>query len=485
VRRALACVLLCAACGAPAVAPRANPPPVASVDAADAPFRATPPPMVDVPFVPPKIESATLSNGMRVLLVERRELPVVSVDVVVRTGFADFDGDAEAFLLMAALLEQGTTTRSAAQLSDAWRAIAADHRTWVDFDSGGAGVKVLSSHLDAALALLADVLLRPAFADDEIEATRARWIAWAKQQKHAIERRAATALAASVYALDHPYGRTTLSRADALAKLSRADVTRAYAREMTPTRAQIVVAGDTSLTEILPRLEKAFGSWRGTSAPTRVIAPPADTPARVVLADVRTAQPRVFLAEPGIAYSAPDRHAVIVMNEILGGAYSSRIFRNLRETHAWTYGAFSTFAMRHGPGPFSAGGSIDVVHVGDSIRELLREVNAMRDADVSAEELSLAKRHLVLSQPSRFEAASDVTRALGTIVVHELPLDDWATFAARIDAVTIEDVRRAANAHLHPDRMKIIVTGERQKLEPMLAPFGSIEVRDADGAIVH
>jgi len=257
---------------------------------------------------------------------------------------------------------------------------------------------------------------------------------------------------------------------------------------MTPARAQIAVAGDTSVAEIVPKLEAAFGAWRGTSAPTRAIPPPIETGARVVLVDVpRTTQPRVTLAEPGIAYSARDRNAVVVMNEILGGAYSSRIFRNLRETHAWTYGAFSTFALRRGPGPFSAGGSFDAAHVGDAIRELLREVNAIRDADVSADELASAKRHLASSQLSRFETASDVTRALAAIAIHELPLDEWSTFAARIDAITVDDVRRAANAHLHPDRMKIIVTGDRQKLEPELASLGlgPIEVRDADGAVVR
>jgi len=215
----LACVAIAgcalAGCGLAGCAPAALPTrpsaaPATSADAVDAPFRATAPPLADAPFTPPKIESATLSNGVRVLLVERRELPIVCVDLIVRTGFADFDGDAEAFLLMAALLEQGTTTRSAAQLSDAWRAIAAEHRTWVDFDSGGAGFKALSTHVDAAIALLADTVMRPAFAEDEIDAARTRWTAWAKQQKFAIERRAATALAASVYGLDHPYGRTTL-----------------------------------------------------------------------------------------------------------------------------------------------------------------------------------------------------------------------------------------------------------------------------------
>ena len=193
-----------------------------------------------------------------------------------------------------------------------------------------------------------------------------------------------------------------------------------------------------------------------------------------------------MLAEPGVAYSAPDRDAVTVMNEILGGAYSSRIFRNLREARSYTYGAFSSFAMRHGAGPFSAGGAFDAAHIGDAIRELFHEIAAIRGADVTREELAAAKHHLILALPARFESASDITRALALLVVHDLSLDEWSTLAPRIDAVTIADVRRAALAHLHPDQMKIVVTGDRRTLAPILdgLGFGPTELRDADGTIV-
>jgi predicted Zn-dependent peptidase len=465
--------------------------PLASADTEtpDAPFRQRAPDVAPEPaFAPPRIDVATLSNGVRVLVVERRELPVVSVEIVMKAGFADFDGDVpEAYLLMAALLEQGTASRSASQIADGYRAIGAEHRAWVDFDSSGASVKTLSTAIDSAIDLLSDVVTHAAFSAEELEVARTRWTSWAKYQRLAIERRAASALAASVYGGDHPYGRTTLPRSFALAKVTRDDVLRVYARAMTPGRATIVVAGDVSTATLVPKLEAAFGQWaRSALAPTRIVLPPvaAAPSARVVLCDApKTTQPRVMLAEPGIAQRAPDRDAVVVMNEILGGAYSSRIFRNLRETHAYTYGAFSSFAMRHGAGPFSAGGAFDAAHVGDAIRELVHEITAMRDADVSPDELAAAKRHLVLALPARFESASDVTRSLATIVAHDLPLDEWSTFAPRIDAVSVADVRRAAQAHLHPDQMKIIVTGDRRTLEPILAGLGlgPVELRDADG----
>ncbi len=464
----------------------------ASAETPDAPFRQRAPETTpSAAFVPPKVDAAMLSNGVRVLVVERPELPVVSVEVVMKNGFADFEADTpEAFLLMAALLEQGTSTRSAAQISDGYRAIGAEHRAWVDFDSGGASFKSLSQSIDPAIVLLADIVQRPAFADDEVDVARVRWTAWAKQQRFAVERRAATALASSVYGRDHAYGRTTLARVDALARVTRDDVLRAYAREMTPARATIVAAGDVTMATILPKLESAFGAWKKVApAPTRVVPPTSIDPRapRIVLCDApRITQPRVMLAEPGVAYAAPDRLAVTVMNEILGGAYASRIFRNLREARSYTYGAFSTFAMRHGAGPFSAGGAFNAAHIGDAIRELFHEIAAIRDEDVSRDELDAAKRHLILALPARFESASDITRAMSLLVVHDLPIDEWSTLAARIDAVTIADVRRAARAHLHPDQMKIVVTGDRRSLEPILGGlgYGPLEVRDADGVVV-
>lgn len=487
---AIAASLAIAACAPtpPAHAPR--PSVAAAVDTMpDAPFRARAPEPELADFVPPRIDETRLSNGVRVLVVERRELPIASVEVVVNAGFADLEDVPEAYMLMAALLEQGTASRSAAQIADAFRALGAEHRAWSDFDSGGASAKVMSSELDAAIDLLADVVQRPAFAVDEVERARQRWTSWAKQQRLAIDRRAATALAASVYGREHPYGRTMLARPAAMARVTRDDVTRAYARQMSPARATIVVAGDVARATLVPKLEAAFGAWRAApAAPPRAVPPAEPNGARVVLCDApRTTEPRVMLAEPGVAFSSSDRDAVAVMNEILGGAYASRIFRNLRETHAYTYGAFSSFALRHGPGPFSAGGAFDAAHVGDAIRELFAEVNAIRDADVSPEELAAAKRHLVLALPARFEAASDLTRALATIAVHGLPLDEWSTYAARIGAVGVADVRRVARAHLHPDRMKVIVTGDRRQLTPALEQLGlgPIELRDADGAIVE
>jgi zinc protease len=194
----------------------------------------------------------------------------------------------------------------------------------------------------------------------------------------------------------------------------------------------------------------------------------------------------VYLADEGAPFSTPDRIALGVMNAILGGMFSSRINLDLREAHAYTYGAHSRFSMRHGAGPFIAGGAIFSQHTGDALKVLLAHVARIRDEAVTPEELADAKENARLALPARFESVDDVTGALQDLAVYRMPLDEYAKRAAEIDRVTVADVQRVARQWLHPDAMRIVVTGDRAKIETALAALGlgAIELRDAYGEVV-
>jgi predicted Zn-dependent peptidase len=196
------------------------------------------------------------------------------------------------------------------------------------------------------------------------------------------------------------------------------------------------------------------------------------------------AQSQVYLADEGVALGTPDRTPLNVMNLILGGLFSSRINLDLREAHAYTYGAHSRFSMRHGAGPFMAGGAMFAQHTGDAIREIAAQIGRIRDEAVTADELADAKEHAKHALPARFESVDEVTDALQDIAVYSLPLDEYATLAARIDAVTAADVQRVAKQWLRPDSMRVVVTGDRAKIEKDLTPIGPIEPRDAFGDAV-
>ena len=481
----------------PAPPPVPVPPPIVAPEppriTPDAPFRdhipeAGPP----VTFTPPKIESFTLKNGIRVLFVERHDLPLVDVRVVLKVGAGDVGAKPGVVSFVGSMLEQGTKKRTALQISDEYEAIGAQHAAWVDWDSGGAYAKVTSEKLDAALELLADVVTRPSFPEAEFDRLKARRLASVQQQKNEPGAMWSNAAAATLFGRAHPYGHSLLGQESDLAKMTQADLVRAYQGLFWPRRAAIVVAGDVTRAVLETKLAAAFGAWKGQgreepgSSPA-VPRPPAKDAPRVILVDwPRAPQSVVRLAEVGVPRSAPDHDAVVLMNTILGGMFSSRINLNLREAHAYTYGAYSGFAMRHGAGNFSAGGSMIADKTAAAIHELFAEIEAMRDKPVSDEELSDAKESIKLGLPGDFETVNAMTGALAEIVVHGLPVDEYATMPARVDRLTAADVQKAAKAHLHPGALRVIVVGDKATLGPQLEQLhlGPIEERDAYGELI-
>jgi zinc protease len=491
----LGCLVGCASGAAPLppVAPAAPPPPpTLAVEpphvTPDAPFREhAPGPGPAISFVPPEIQAFTLKSGIRVLLVERHDLPIVSVRVVVKAGAGDMPSEPPGLLsFMGGMLEQGTKKRTALQISDQFEAIGAVHGAWVDWDSGGASVKVTPDKLDAALDLLGDIVIHPTFPDEEIERLKARRLSSIRQEKNSTGAMGSNAVAASVYGRTHPYGHSLGGQEQDAAKLTHAELMKAYSSLFASSRTQIVVAGDVTRDALRKKLEPAFGAWKTAGGPMSLPKPPAPhkDDARVVWVDKPGAsQSVVRLAEVGVARSAPDRDAIVVMNAILGGMFSSRINLNLREAHGFTYGASSGFQMRHGAGQFSAGGDIVADKTAPAIVELLKELRGMREKPVSDEELANAKQDIEAAMPGRFETVTEVTGALADLVVYELPLDEYATRPARIEKITAEDVQKAARTHVHPDLVKIVVVGDRAAVGPSLETLhlGAFQDRDAYG----
>ena len=501
-RFASALLLALAACGSqpPLPPPPPPPPPVASWPAPpappepprvtpDAPFRDNPPPAGPaVTWSPPRIDSWVMKNGVRVLFVERHDLPIVSVRVVSGAGAGDLRGvrpGTAAF--MGSMLEQGAGIHGSLALSDAYTAMGADHAAWCDWDTCAASVKVLTSHLGPALDLLADVALRPTFPDAELERLRKRWLASIQQEKNSPPTMEQNALAAAVFGHGHPYGHSLRGETVDVEKLTRAEIEDTWRRVFEPRSTTIVVAGDVAPDQLRTLVEARFGAWKGGAA-TRVPVGRAvmDRKAtKVVLVDVPgAAQSQVYLAEEGAPFASPDRIPLSIMNLILGGMFSSRINLELREAKAYTYGAHSGFSLRHGAGAFAAGGAMFAEHTADAARALVAQVERMRAEPVKAEELADAKENAKLELPAGFESVDDLTGVLEGIAVYGLPLDEYTQRAARIDAVTAADVQRVAKKWLHPETMRIVVAGDRAKVEHSLMDLGAIESRDAYGELL-
>ena len=462
----------------------------------DAPFRAHRPAAGPIaPFTPPTIESFALRNGLPIHLVERHDLPVVVVDVVVRGGTAALDrADHFAGRALGSLMPKGTSHRSALAIADGFQALGATYDVSVNVDAARANVKALAPDLERALDLLSDVVLHPTFPADEIARLKAEWGAREEQQKLDMDLLSWSATELALYGPAHPYGRPPIADRSDVAAITRASLVRAHARAFDPSRAAIVVVGDTTRASVAPLLEKAFGAFRPVAPPAAAppVVPPAPSGAggapRIVLVDRPGAtQSIVLLAEPALAYGSPDRHAFRLMSVILGGFWMSRLNANLREEKGYSYWVSSSTNGRRVAGPFRAGGAMLAEKTSAAITEMLGEVRRMRDQPVSKEELDGAKTFLTHFLRAPFETAAGTAGALAFLLTYELPLDDWRTQAARIDAVTAEGVKAVATKYLHPDAMRIIVVGDRAKVEGGLAALGlgDVELRDAFGKLAR
>lgn len=425
-----------------------------------------PPPVL----VFPRIQKSVLSNGLPVLFVERHDVPVVVVEILVRTGaVADPAGRAGLASFTADMLVEGAGARNALELADAIDHLGAELVTQTDWDDTTVRLYVPVARLAAALELLADVVLRPKLPAEELERLRKLGLTELLHGRDQPRVLASAAYQRALFGNAHRFGIGIDGTLDTVRNTTLDDVRSFYRRHFVPRNTVAIVVGDVTLREIVPELEKALGSWSGSPVAGASLARvPQVREREIVLVDKPGApQSELRCVRLGLARSTPDYHAVEVMNTILGGAFTSRLNLNLREEHGYTYGAGSFFAMRREPGPFIAASAVQTEVTAQALVEMLKELGRIREP-VSPEELERAKRYLALGYPTRFQTTRQVANQLGELVVYELPEDFFTTYVHRIQAVTAEDVLRVARAHVDPDRTLVVVVGDRARVEPGL-----------------
>jgi predicted Zn-dependent peptidase len=270
-----------------------------------------------------------------------------------------------------------------------------------------------------------------------------------------------------------------------LKSFTRDDLVSFYRGAFRPDNATLVVVGDVMPDRILPLLETSFGSWKASGpAPGETVLPTAAPPARrqIYLVDKPGApQSQIRIGTIGVARSTPDFFSIQVMNTILGGSFSSRLNLNLREKRGYTYGAFSGFDMRLSPGPFSAQAAVQTDKTSESLTEFFNELKAILKT-VPADELARAKNYVALRFPTSFETTADIARRLEDAIVYRLPDDYYARYVQSIQTVTAADVQRVAQKHIQPDRLAVIVVGDRKTIEPGIRALnlGPINVLTVD-----
>jgi zinc protease len=429
--------------------------------------------------------SETLPNGLTLILSERRGLPMVAANLVLKTGSdanpLDKSGLAN---FVAAMLDEGTSTRSSLQIADEVAQLGASLNTGSTMDATTVSARSLTKNFGKTLDVLADVVLHPSFPTEEIERQRASRLAGLVQQRDNPSQVAAQVLASALYGPKHPYGYAEVGTEAAVKAVMRSDMEAFWKQNFVPNNSALVVAGDISMPELKSLAEKAFATWqRGTPAQPALSAP-MTTKARVVIVDKPgSPQTQVRVAGIGAARSSPDFRPMQVMNLALGGLFSSRINMNLREAHGYTYGASSGFAFRRAPGPFQVASGIRTDVTAPAIDEIFKELRGMVEKPVGQEELSKAKDALANSLPGAFESSANAVGNFSNVFIYNLGLDYYTKYAAQVNAVTTEQTLAMAKKYLVPDNMVVIAVGDRAKIEPELKKLnlGSIEIRDTEG----
>lgn len=437
------------------------------------------------PYEFPHATRFALANGLRVIVAPIHRLPLVSVIAMVDAGAAgDTAGREGLAMLTAAALTEGTVDRDGPELTDAFERIGTAVDSGAEWDDATVQLTVTPARFDDAMALLAEVVMTPRFAEGDVERLKSERLAELLQQQMEPRALADERLARVVYAPTSRYARAAGGSPATVRAFDAAQARAWHALRYGGATTTLIVTGDVTPEAVRSVVERHFDAWSRAVEPPPAVHAVARTVERAVhiVAKADAPQSELRVGHVGLPRGHRDYFSVVVMNAVLGGLFSSRINLNLREEHAYTYGAHSGFDWRRAAGPFVVETAVKTEVTDAAVREILLEIDRIRDAEVTADELDLATKYLAGVFPIRYETTGAVASALALATVYGLPDDYFSTYRDRIAAVTRSDVLNAARRHLHPEALQILAVGDATAItEPLAAlELGTLSVTTAD-----
>jgi zinc protease len=426
----------------------------------------------------PRAQEATLSNGLRVALLEDHKLPTFSLQLLFTGGGLDDPADRRGVAMVtASLLREGTAQRTSRQIAEQLAALGGVFSAGASPASGetSIGVGGLVENADRILAIAADVVRNPAFPEAELEKYKTRFLSQVQQQRATPNFVAQEEFMRAIYG-SHP-GSIVVPPEKVLRGLTRADLASYHRGHYMPNNGIVLAYGDLKLSELVQKLERAFGNWpkgeaRPISLPT--LTPPAK--ARVLLIDrPGSVQTSLWLGSLGIERRSEDYFAVLVMNHILGGGPASRLFTNLREEKGYTYGVYSFFNGSRFPGVMLASTDVRTPVTEGALHELMAEVSRIGSEPVPDKELTNAKRALIGGFALSLDSPQTLVGNLATQKIYGLPADYWDTYPQRVEAITAADVQRVAKKYYDASRLQIVAVGDGASVKKVLEKYGTVE----------
>jgi zinc protease len=483
-----ALLLASAACGAST--PKAEPttPPQTtvdvSIDTVPEPKKEAPPAgdkPRDLSF--PAVQHVTLENGLVVDVVTQKQLPIVSVQLVIQSGSANdpvgLPGVASA---VADMLKEGTKKKKGAVFAEAIEFLGANIGTSAGQETLRVSLSALSEHFDAGLALLAEAALTPSFDVKELEKLKKRTLDELKLKKDKPAWLARREFQRALYG-SHPYGQYDTTEA-AVKKLTQKDLLSYHGAHFAPNNAFMVVVGDVTAEQVQAKVTQLFGTWKKKAATeAKYPAPPARSAREIIVIDrPASVQSQIIIGNLALKRNDPGFIPLTVANQVLGGSAASRLFMDLREKRSLTYGAYSRLDETVDVGSFRASAAVRTPVTGEALAGFFEHLDRIVKEPAPQAELEAAHRFLADSFPLQIETADRVAELLADVRVYGLPEGYWDSYRSAIRQVSAEQALKAAQANIHPGSDVVIVVGRAAEVVPMLEKFGPIRVVDVEGA---
>ena len=437
----------------------------------------------------PPMQKRTLSNGLKVVLAERHGAPVVNFSLLVDSGYSsDPEGMPGVASFAQSMLDEGTPSRDSLKIKEELASLSAQFSADANLDFATVGLNVLKTNMDKALEIYSDLILHPSFPQKDFARLQRNRLAEIQNEKVTPQSMALRVVPELLYGKGHPYAVpfTGTGTEASVNKMTREDLAKFHSTWFKPNNSTLLIVGDTTLNEIVPRLERLFGSWQAGEVPRKTI-PKVNQPPRdevYVIDRPGSGQSIIFAAQLAPPRNDPQSIPLQIVNGVFGGSFSARINMDLREEKHWTYGAVTVLPSARGQRPFLTIAPVQTDKTKDTLQELVRMYQAIVGTQpITPAELKDSQSQATLRLPGTFETVEQLSGAYSAILGYNLPEDYFATFTAKAMAVTPEEANALAKKLILPDHLVWVVVGDMSKVENGIRELnlGEIHQIDADG----
>ncbi|MEJ2615264.1 MAG: pitrilysin family protein [Ignavibacteriaceae bacterium] len=451
-----------------------------SVVISQSPDRSRPPKLpAPKPLQLPQVQHFELSNGLKVILMEKHEVPLVQVNVVIKTGTVNDPEDKTGLAnITLDMMDEGAAGKSSLEIADAIDFLGANISTKAGQYYSEVDLHTPLSKFDEALKIMGDIILHPDFPENELERKKKERLTLITQWHDNPFAIAGIAFKKYLYG-NHPYGRIYLGNEKSINSFSADDLKKFYNKYFKSNNAFVVAVGDIKKDELKSRLENLLGKWQSGNVKGVSISEPEQVKKRIIYLIYKpgSAQSVIYIGGIGAKRLTPDYNSIIVMNTILGGSFTSRLNDNLREQHGYTYGARSRFSFGPIPGNFIAYASVQTEVTDKSLTEFFKELNRIREP-IPQNEVNRAKNLVALSYPSDFQSVSNIANQIENMMEYNLPSDYFDNYITQILNVKENEVNAAAEKYIVPDKMIVVVVGDKTKIEDSIKALNLGEIKN-------